>query len=688
MLVIQKMKGNGFHTTLLFITFFLFFFSFSLSFATSDKSHKKISSLSNQIIREYKSTQKPKMERIAVVDFTSLDGNPSETGNFIAEQMTSDLSREKNFKIISRADVRKVMSKNSKTTLHQIGNLLGATAVVTGVVTDMGGYEDVSAWLIRCNMQEKVLSSASTIIKKETIKTSERSVSLASQRAKVFLKWMWLDMAGLTAQTDVMSETFKLPKKVLHKESGIVLVLIHPGRFLMGSPDSIDSDIKKISSSNLSGLESGSANFEWEQPQHEVVISKPFYMGQFEVSNKQFRKVFSLHNSGSKYDKSLNADEQPAVNVNHNEAEKFCSEYAMRLPTEAEWEYCARAGSETLYSWGNDPDKGSRYCNVRDIECASKTNTDSQFFAFSDGHSVSAPVGSYNANAFDLHDMHGNVWEWCKDGFQPNFYKENQNNIDPFSNAEEFGPVLRGGSWSESPQSVRSAHRFWCGKSLSRFDRGFRVVLDIPTEAFVTYAKATNTAPKFNEELLNPEVKAPRSAAQARLSSIDPLIEELKSLKDAGNPQWKIVNRKMFVSLKLALHDYPYSSEVYYYYARAYYLHGNWKGASNFLHKTFYYDPHNVDALIFKGDMDYDYGKKSGWYVANRLRLDMTAREAYEAAANLVEDVQLKAEIYLKIGDVYADLSRDKTNAKRYWQKCISIAPDSQAAQLASQRLI
>lgn len=688
MLVIRRMKGNGFHTTLVFITIFLFFLSFSLSSAASDKSHKKISSLSNQIIRGYKSTQKPTMERIAVVDFTSLDGNPSEIGHFIAEQMTSDLSREKNFKIISRSDVKKVMSKNNKSTVYQIGNLLGATAIVTGVVTDMGSYEDVSAWLIRCNIQEKVLSSASAIIKKDTINTSDRNVSLASQKAKVFLKWMWLDNAGLTAQTDAMSETFKLPKKVLHKESGIVLVLIHPGRFLMGSPDSIDSDIKKLSRSNLSGLKSGSTNFEWEQPQHEVVISKPLYMGQFEVSNKQFRKVFTLHNSGSKYGKSLNADEQPAVNVTHHEAEKFCSEYAMRLPTEAEWEYCARAGSDTFYSWGNDPDKGSKYCNVRDIECADKTNTDSQFFIFSDGHSVSAPIGSYDANAFGLYDMHGNVWEWCKDGFHPNFYKENQNNIDPFSNAEEFGPVLRGGSWHEGPQSVRSAHRFWCGENLSRFDRGFRVVLDIPTEAFVTHAKATNSASGFDDERLMPEVTTPKSAVQARLSTIDPLIEELKRLKDAGNPQWKIVNRNMFVSLKLALHDYPYSSEVYYYYARAYYLHGNWKGASKFLHKTFYYDPHNVDALIFKGDMNYDYGKKSGWYVASRLRLDMTAREAYEAAANLIEDDQLKAEIYLKIGNVYADLSRDNKNAKRYWQKCISIAPDSQAAQLANQRLI
>ena len=116
----------------------------------------------------------------------------------------------------------------------------------------------------------------------------------------------------------------------------------------------------------------------------------------------------------------------------------------------------------------------------------------------------------------------------------------------------------------------------------------------------------------------------------------------------------------MFIELKFAMYDYPYSAEVYYYYARAYYIHGNWKGANKFLLKTFYYNPHYVDALVFKGDMDYDFGKKSGMHVASRLRLDMTAREAYEAAANLREDKQFKAMIYLKIGDVYADLSGDR----------------------------
>ena len=97
MRVIQRENGNGFNATFAILMIFLFFLPFTHASAASDKSHKKISALSNQIIRGYKSIQKPKMERIAVVDFTTLDGNPSETGHFIAEQMSLNLSKETHF---------------------------------------------------------------------------------------------------------------------------------------------------------------------------------------------------------------------------------------------------------------------------------------------------------------------------------------------------------------------------------------------------------------------------------------------------------------------------------------------------------------------------------------------------------------------------------------------------------------
>jgi hypothetical protein len=235
--------------------------------------------------------------------------------------------------------------------------------------------------------------------------------------------------------------------------------------------------------------------------------------------------------------------------------------------------------------------------------------------------------------------------------------------------------------------SVRSAHRFWCGENSSRFDRGLRVVLDIPTDVFEKYEEVTHDAPTPDDKPLKPKLKPPKTAVQARLNKIDPLFEELRQLKEANDPKWKIINRNMFIELKFALYDYPYSPQVYYYYARAYYIHGNWKGATKFLLKTFYYDPYYVDALVFKGDMDHDFGKKSGMHVARKLRLGMTAREAYEAAANLKEDKQFKALIYLKIGDVYADLSGDRKNAKAFWQKCIATAPGSEAAVQAGKRM-
>ena len=148
-----------------------------------------------------------------------------------------------------------------------------------------------------------------------------------------------------------------------------------------------------------------------------------------------------------------------------------------------------------------------------------------------------------------------------------------------------------------------------------------------------------------------------------------------------------MVNRNIFVALKYALHDYPYSPEVYYYYAKAYYLNGDWRRATKCLRKTFYFDPEYVDALVFKGDMNYDFGMKTGWHVTSRFRLDKIALEAYEAAAHLSRDTQSRAMLFLKMGDVYADLARNEKEARRYWRKCISTAPNSKAAFLASERM-
>ncbi len=197
------------------------------------------------------------------------------------------------------------------------------------------------------------------------------------------------------------------------------LVLIPAGKFTMGSPKS-EKKREEIES------------------QHEVVISKPFYLGKYEVTQEQWQAVMGKNPSGVKGPKL------PVTEVSWLDCqdfikilnEKFCDKDGggFRLPTEAEWEYACRAGTTTVYSFGN----GVSYHEVHYNK------------------SESMPVGSFKPNAFGLYDMHGNVWEWCNDWFE---YYPNGPVTDPMGAKNGTYRILRGGSFHLSAMFVRSAIR-------------------------------------------------------------------------------------------------------------------------------------------------------------------------------------------------------------------------------------
>ena len=205
---------------------------------------------------------------------------------------------------------------------------------------------------------------------------------------------------------------------------------------------------------------------------------KGFWIGKTEVTNDQFRRFKSAHNSGSFQGRSLDGDAQPAVNLSWNDAQAFVEWLTweggagkrFRLPTEAEWEYAARAGASTRYYWSDDIDP--RYANFSDRNDptgASVGNLD-------DGQAVTAPVGTYLPNAFGLHDIAGNVWEWTCSEYLPNYGSEEQRCSAKRPN--EGLRVTRGGSWNNGPGELRSAKRL----SRKPGDRdaftGFRVVME------------------------------------------------------------------------------------------------------------------------------------------------------------------------------------------------------------------
>ena len=207
------------------------------------------------------------------------------------------------------------------------------------------------------------------------------------------------------------------------------------------------------------------------------VCVKGFWIGKTEVTNNQFRRFKPMHNSGSFQGRSLNGDTQPAVNLSWDDAQAFIewltwetgSGKRFRLPTEAEWEYAARAGAATRYHWGNDIDP--RYANFSDRNDptgASVGNLD-------DGQSVTAPAGTYLPNALGLHDMAGNVWEWTCSEYQPNYGEEQRCSAKRINEGQR---VTRGGSWNNGPGELRSAKRLPRKPGDRDALTGFRVVME------------------------------------------------------------------------------------------------------------------------------------------------------------------------------------------------------------------
>lgn len=245
-------------------------------------------------------------------------------------------------------------------------------------------------------------------------------------------------VAASAGQTSVVGEK----EKSIDLGSGIRMdfVLIPAGSFEMGSPSSEkdrDSD---------------------EGPVQRVQITKPFYMSKYEVTQEQYTALMVRNPS------NFSGRNLPVEYVSWKEAVEFCSKLGsgFRLPTEAEWEYACRAGSETRFYYGDDP-------NYSQLDQYAWYNSNS-------GKSTQA-VGQKKPNAFGLYDMHGNVWEWCADWYADSLI--NTTSVDPTGPTSGETRVLRGGSWYSDAALCRSANRLRRTLGYLRYGVGFRVVLDL-----------------------------------------------------------------------------------------------------------------------------------------------------------------------------------------------------------------
>jgi formylglycine-generating enzyme required for sulfatase activity len=229
--------------------------------------------------------------------------------------------------------------------------------------------------------------------------------------------------------------------------SGIDMKLawIPPGIFLMGSPRT-----------ELGRRE--------DEVQHSVTLTKGFYIGIYEVTQAQWQAVMGSNPSNFKGN-----DNHPAEMVSWNDCVEFCDRLdektgkLFRLPTEEEWEYACRAGTTTPFFFGEtiSPDQAN-YDGKYTYGCGPKGVYRQQ----------TAPVGSFPANAWGLFDMHGNVWEWCADLYDP--YSSGDSK-DPKGSNFRKARVLRGGAWHSQPGRCRAANRDWLTPGLRNAYTGFRV---------------------------------------------------------------------------------------------------------------------------------------------------------------------------------------------------------------------
>jgi len=277
------------------------------------------------------------------------------------------------------------------------------------------------------------------------------------------------------------------------------MVELRPGRFVMGVPD------QEEAREQLPMRDRGVA-----RPQHAVTFRQGFYLAKYPVTRGEFARF--MNESGYRIPKGgfdtwvvgngwqhsedhdwrdpgfPQTDQHPVVGVDEDDAMAYARWLSdktgrhYRLPSEAEWEYAARAGTTTARFWGDGPDGARRHANASDLSLARELKAPSdpwRFFDWDDGYPFTSPVGSFAPNSLGLYDMLGNVQELTQDLVHSNYNGAPDDGsawttADSTNDARIF--VARGGGWSTDPQNLRSGHRSCSYRGIREAYTGFRLV--------------------------------------------------------------------------------------------------------------------------------------------------------------------------------------------------------------------
>lgn len=276
-------------------------------------------------------------------------------------------------------------------------------------------------------------------------------------------------------------------RRVLHEKSGVTFLLVAPNEFVRGSTDGVGE--------------------ERERPRHHVRLPHPYYLAECPVTVEQWRSFVAISHHHTVVEKTQmgntldlegrlsphpratwenpfplldstvmeDLDKHPVTQISWDDASIYCGQFGFRLPSEAEWECAVRAGTSTLYPWGDDPRDGRGHGNFGDMSFARRFEMNPPPFPFEDGHIYTSAVGSFQPNPWGFHDMLGNVYEWCEDRYSQKYYQAKVR-IDPVCHDGEQR-VIRGGSFMDGLKICRSAFRWRAHQDHASCRIGFRPVI-------------------------------------------------------------------------------------------------------------------------------------------------------------------------------------------------------------------
>jgi len=286
---------------------------------------------------------------------------------------------------------------------------------------------------------------------------------------------------------------------------GISMVLIPAGEFVMGSSESEEKLAARFDGAKPD-------DFADEYPAHKVQISKPFYLGKYEITQEEWTRVMGTTPWKGEFGIQEGA-RYPAIHVSWNDANEYCRKLSAkegkryRLPTEAEWEYACRAGTNTQFSFGDSADGksdfgwwGSAKLNDPNIAIGAATVADPAEKVPSEPLKPAPPkvepqaesdaageveklheVGKKKPNPWGLYDMHGNAWEWCSDHYGEGYYRSSPLQ-DPQGPTSGRSRIMRGGAYFNNPALCRSALRSGVPPRGHAEGIGFRIVM-VPEES-------------------------------------------------------------------------------------------------------------------------------------------------------------------------------------------------------------